>query len=77
VGMGGEPYSRFNYIVVHYDQGMKTAVLRIVVICERESEICMQPAMIGGASLLSLSNFKLHFHKLYKLWIDSKYGPCD
>jgi len=36
VRMSGKAAARFNDIVVHYNQGMKTAVLRIVIIGERE-----------------------------------------
>ncbi len=64
VGMSGETTAWFNDIVIHHDQGMKTAVLRIVIIGEGEGKIGMQPAMISVSPLGCSSYFYVHIFKL-------------
>jgi len=64
VGMSGKAPAWFDDIIVHHDQGMKTAVLWIVVIGEGEGKIGMQPAMISGSPLGCSSYFYVHIFKL-------------
>jgi hypothetical protein len=41
--MHGKASSRFDHVVVHDEQGMKTVVCGILVFGERESETGMKP----------------------------------
>jgi len=65
VRMGGEPSAWFDNIVVHHNQGMKTAVLRIVVVGKGEGKFGMQPAVLGSSSVFCPSYLTFHMDGFY------------
>ena len=47
-------------VVIHYAQGAKLYVFRIVIISERKSEAGIEPAVIGMAAVVALANVDHH-----------------
>ena len=56
--MSGKPAARFNDVVIHNDEGMEAAPIRIIIIGEGEGKIGMQPAMISGSPFVGFTDSK-------------------
>ena len=60
MGVHRESTTGLDNIIIHNHEGMKTTMVWVIVVGERESEACMKPSVFRDASFIGRSEFKFH-----------------